>query len=112
MKTAELLANEGVSVRVLNMRTLSPVDEEAILSAARETQTLVTIEDHFLTGGLFTIVSEVLVKNRVTCEVVPIALENRWFKPALLNDVLEFEGFTGERLTQRVLTIVAASSER
>ncbi len=103
MKAAEVLESEGVSVRVLNMRTLSPVDEEAILAAARATQTLVTIEDHFLTGGLFTIVSEVLVRHRAVCEVVPIALEHRWFKPALLNDVLAYEGFTGNQLAKRIL---------
>lgn len=105
MKAADLLEQDGVSARVLNMRTLSPVDEEAILAAARDTQMIVTIEDHFLTGGLFTIVSEVLVKNQAMCTVQPIALENRWFKPALLNDVLEYEGFTGAKLAKRILQL-------
>lgn len=105
MKAADLLEQDGVSARVLNMRTLSPVDEEAILAAARDTQMIVTIEDHFLTGGLFTIVSEVLVKNQTMCTVQPIALENRWFKPALLNDVLEYEGFTGTKLAKRILQL-------
>jgi len=110
MKAAEILERDGLSVRVVNMRTLSPVDEEAILAAAEETQMIVTIEDHFLTGGLFTIVSEVLTKHRAMCEVHPIALENRWFKPALLNDVLKYEGFTGEQLAKRVLESVEAPS--
>ncbi len=110
MKAAELLEQEGIAARVLNMRTLSPVDEEAILAAARETQTVVTIEDHFLTGGLFTIVSEVLVKHQTMCSVHPIALENRWFKPALLKDVLEYEGFTGEKLAGRILQITKVGS--
>ncbi len=106
MNAAELLAQEGIEARVLNMRTLSPVDEEAILAAARDTQMLVTIEDHFLTGGLFTIVSEVLVKHQTMCSVYPVALENRWFKPALLNDVLEYEGFTGPQMTKRILNLI------
>ncbi len=107
MKAAEILENDGVSARVLNMRSLSPVDEAAILAAAREVQMIVTIEDHFLTGGLFTIVSEVLTKHRTMCDVYPIALDNRWFKPALLPDVLEYEGYTGAHLAKRVLQTVA-----
>ena len=106
MVSADLLVEEDISVRVLNMRSLSPVDEAAILAAAKGSHTLFTIEDHFLSGGLFTIVSEVLVRNRTMCDVHPIALENRWFKPALLHDVLAFEGFTGELLARRILHAV------
>ncbi|MER3523306.1 MAG: transketolase [Ignavibacteria bacterium] len=103
LKAAQLLEEDGVSARVISLRTLSPVDEEAILAAARETGFVVTVEDHFLTGGLFTIVSEVLTKHRTVCDVHPIALEQRWFKPALLEDVLTYERFTGAHLAQRVL---------
>ena len=85
-----------------------PVDEEAILRAARETNLLVTLEDHFLTGGLFSIVAETLLRHGETAEVLPFALEERWFRPALLNDVLRFEGFTGEQIAARILERVPA----
>lgn len=98
-----LLEDEGLSVRLLNLRMVKPIDEKAVLRAAHETQLLVTLEDHFLTGGLFSIISELLVRNRHTTDVLPIALEERWFKPALLNDVLAYEGFTGEQIAQRIL---------
>jgi transketolase len=96
------LEAEGLSVRLLNMRMLKPVDEAAILRAAAETSLLVTLEDHFLTGGLFSIVSETLVRNHVMAKVWPIALEDRWFKPALLQDVLEYEGFTGPQIADQI----------
>ena len=85
VKAAELLEAEDISVRLLNLRSLKPVDEPAILRAAAETELLVTIEDHFLTGGLYSILSELLTRSRIACDVFPIALENRWFKPALLS---------------------------
>ena len=85
------------------MRTLKPVDETAVLQAARETKLLVTIEDHFLTGGLFSIVSELLVRVGQTASVLPIALENRWFKPARLDDVLAYEGFTPPQLAEKIM---------
>lgn len=102
-QAAQALQAEGLSVRLLNMRTLKPVDGEAILHAARETKLLVTIEDHFLTGGLFSIVSETLVRAGQTAVVLPIALENRWFKPALLDDVLAYEGFTPPQLAEKIM---------
>ncbi len=102
-KAKEILEAAKRSVRVVNLRSLKPIDEKAILKAARETSLLVTVEDHFLIGGLFSIMSEIFVRNGVSRRVLPIALEERWFKPALLADVLVHEGFTGEQLAQKVL---------
>ncbi|HEX2982345.1 MAG TPA: transketolase C-terminal domain-containing protein, partial [Ignavibacteriales bacterium] len=94
---------KGLSVRLINLRTVKPIDEEAILKAARETKLIVTLEDHFLIGGLYSILGEIFLKNRIMVETLPIALENRWFRPALLKDVLEYEGFTGEKIAERIL---------
>ncbi|HXW68011.1 MAG TPA: transketolase C-terminal domain-containing protein [Dissulfurispiraceae bacterium] len=105
VKARELLQTEGKNVRLLNMRTVKPVDEEAIIASARQTSLLVTLEDHFITGGLYSIVCEVLISRGINCKVLPIALENRWFKPALLPFVLEYEGFNGEKIAEKILKI-------
>ncbi len=102
-----LLEAEGLSVRLVNVRMPKPVDEEAVLRAARETSLVVTLEDHFLTGGLFSIVAETLLRHGQTADVLPFALDERWFRPALLNDVLRFEGFTGEQIAARILERLA-----
>lgn len=101
LKAKEILEEQGISTRVLNMRTLKPIDEEALLEAT-ESRLLVTVEDHFLTGGLWSILAELLLKQRRTANVLPIALAGRWFKPALLPDVLHYEGFTGEQIAERI----------
>jgi transketolase len=98
-----LLEAEGVSVRLINVRMPKPIDEAAVLSAARETQLLVTLEDHFLTGGLYSIVAETLLRHGETADVLPFALDERWFKPALLPDVLRHEGFTADQIAARIL---------
>jgi transketolase len=103
LKAADLLEAEGKTVSVLNMRTLQPVDERAILRAATECSLVVTLEDHFETGGLYTIVSEVLVKYKIAADVFPISLGMNWFRPALLTDVLDYEGFSGEKIANRIL---------
>ncbi len=101
---ARRLREDGVSTRLINLRTVKPVDEAAIVAAARETELLVTIEDHFLTGGLHSIVAEVLLGYGITCRTLPIAFEERWFPPALLDDVLRVEGLRGDLLAQRICT--------
>jgi transketolase len=96
-----LLRAEGVRARLLNLRTLVPVDEAAILEAARACGVLVTVEDHQLVGGLYQLVTEILVRHRVSVPVVPLGLE-RFFRPGRLPDVLEREGFTAARLAARI----------
>jgi transketolase len=101
-EAAERLADAGIAVRLVNMRTLQPIDEKAILQATRETTLLVTVEDHFVVGGLATIVAEVAARNHVAVRLHPIALTGRWFTPALFADVLECEGFSAEQLARRI----------
>lgn len=105
---ARLLRARGVSVRLLNLRTLEPLDEAAILAAVCETRMLITVEDHFMRGGLFSALAELLAKHRLACEILPIAFAKRWFKPALLSEVLAHEGLTGEKIADRILTEYAA----
>lgn len=98
----EKLAAKGINARLINLRTLKPFDDEAVLRAVLETPLIVTIEDHFKKGGLYSILAEFLLKNKLTADVEAIALKNRWFKPALLNDVLENEGFSGSQIADRI----------
>jgi transketolase len=99
----EILKNEGLSVGLINMRSLKPVDEKAITEASKSSALIVTLEDHFLTGGLYSIVAEVLLKNQLTAKVLPFALNEKWFKPSLLPNVLEYEGFTGKQIAEKIL---------
>jgi len=103
MTAAKILSAEGLSTGVINMRSLKPADEQAIVTAAGNSRLLVTVEDHLLTGGLYSIVAETLLKHRTTADVVPFALRERWFRPALLPDVLQHEGFTGKQIAEQLL---------
>lgn len=100
---AEALEKSGVSTRLVNVRTVWPIDEAEVLAAARETRLVVTLEDHFVTGGLFSVVAERLSRLHVPARLHPIALEGRWFRPALLPDVLRVEGFTGPQIAARIV---------
>jgi transketolase len=62
MKAAETLATKGIDVTVANVHTLKPFDTQGVLSLARKHATLVTVEDHYTTGGLGSAVAEVLAE--------------------------------------------------
>ena len=62
-KVAEALARQGIEARVLSMHTLKPLDTESVLTAARETGALFTLEEHSIIGGLGSAVAEVLAEN-------------------------------------------------
>ncbi len=102
LEAVKILQAEGLSVGFINMRSLKPVDEQAILKAA-ESNLVVSVEDHFLTGGLYSIIAEVLLKHQASAKVLPLALNEKWFKPSLLPKVLEHEGFTGKQIAEKIL---------
>ena len=60
LSAALLLEKEGVSVRIINMSSIKPIDEKAIIKAAQETGKIVTVENHNIIGGLGSAVAEVL----------------------------------------------------
>ena len=62
---AEILRTRGVTVRVLDMHTVKPLDEAAVLAAASETGAIVTVEEHSIIGGLGGAVAEVLADHAV-----------------------------------------------
>ncbi|MBC7936587.1 MAG: transketolase [Rhizobacter sp.] len=99
----EILEQQGLSVGLINMRTLKPADEQAIIQSALNSRLLISIEDHLNSGGLYTIIAETLLRNRLSAHVFPLAIHERWFKPALLAEVLEFEGFTPEKIAEKIL---------
>jgi transketolase len=102
ISAADILISEGLSAGVINMRTIKPADTEAILRAARQSSLLVSVEDHLITGGLYTVICETLAQNQVQVDILPVAL-NKWFKPTLLPSVLEYEGYTGKALAAKAL---------
>lgn len=73
LDAAAILKEQGVNVRVLDMATIKPLDDEAVRKAANETGAIMTIEDHTILGGLGSAVAEVVVKNKpVPMELVGI----------------------------------------
>ncbi len=63
LQAIDELEKRGVSVRLVNIHTIKPLDEEIILKAAQQTQAILTVEEHSILGGLGSAVAEVLAEN-------------------------------------------------
>jgi transketolase len=78
MKAAELLAADGIAVRVIDLYSVKPIDRETVATAAKETGILIVAEDHWPEGGLGDAVLEALAEhpNGVTAKVVKLAVRS------------------------------------
>ena len=105
VQAAVLLANEGISARVLNMATVKPLDREAVLSAARETGAIVTAEEHQTTGGLGTAVA------RLLAETLPVPMTfvgvDRYGTSGKWDELLGYFNLTPERVAQAARDAIA-----
>ncbi len=63
VQAADVLGERGIKTRVISMHTVKPLDEEAVLAAARETQAVFTVEEHSIIGGLGGAVAELLLES-------------------------------------------------
>ncbi|WP_010681177.1 transketolase family protein [Acetivibrio cellulolyticus] len=63
LECAKELHEEGISVQVVNIHTIKPIDNKIILEAAEKTRAIITIEEHSIIGGLGSAVAEVLMEN-------------------------------------------------
>jgi len=66
LEAARTLINEGISVEVINIHTIKPLDEKAILNSVSKTKCIVTAEEHMLNGGLGDSIAQLLSRNNPT----------------------------------------------
>ena len=98
LEAADLLAESGISARVINMHTLTPADETTLLAAARETGAVVTAEEHYIHGGLGSIVAQVLGRSHpVPLEMV--ALQS-YSESGRAEELMEKAGLTPKAVKQ------------
>ncbi len=84
----ELHDTDKLSIRVINMHTIKPIDEEAILKAVQETRRVVTVEDHNIIGGLGSAVAEVIAKGGKACAFERLGIPDTFSPIGLHEDLM------------------------
>lgn len=97
IKASEELAKEGISVRVINVGTIKPLDGETILKAAQETKFIVTAEEHSVIGGLGSAVSEFLSEVHPT-KVKKVGIYDKFGQSGTADELLKRYELTAEKL--------------
>lgn len=99
LKAAEILEEEGVFARVIDIHTIKPLDEELILKAAKETGAVVTVEEASVIGGLGGAVSE-LLGSRYPVPVLRHGVNDEFGRSGKANEVLEYYGISPEKIAE------------
>ena len=109
LKAADLLAEEGISVRVIDMHTIKPLDQEILLAAARATGCIVTTEEANVVGGLGSAVSEYL-SSVCPVPVIRHGVEDEFGRSGAAQKVLEAYHLTAEGIAEKVRQAIAIKS--
>ena len=98
----KLLEEKGISVRLIDMHTLKPLDRELILSAAREIGKIVTVEEHFIAGGLGSAVSEICSQEHPV-KMKMIGIGDFYASNGPYEELLGLYGLQAEQISETII---------
>ncbi len=95
LKASEILSQEGISAKVVNMSTIKPIDKELIINCAKQTKAIVTAEEHSIIGGLGSSVSEVTSSE---CPVIveKVGIKDTFGESGTPNELMKKYGITSD----------------
>lgn len=106
LEAAELLAEEGISARVVNLSTVKPVDEHTVVRCAEETGAAITAEEHNICGGLGDAVGEVLLR-RCPIPMERVAVRDAFGRSGDPKELLEYFDLTPQAVVNAAKRAIA-----
>ncbi len=106
MKAAEILHKEGIEISVVDLFTVKPLDEEAVVNYARKTGAVVVAENHNRHGGLYSSVAQVLAE-RCPTPACCVAVEDEFGEVGPQDYLQERFGLTAEHVVSQVKAVLA-----
>ena len=103
LKAADLLAAEGIAVRVVDVHTIKPLDKDEVIAAAKECGLIVTAEEHSVIGGLGSAVAET-VCSEAPCQVVRIGVQDVFGQSGKPAELMACYGLTADAIAEAVKT--------
>nr|WP_026050929.1 transketolase family protein [Clostridium tunisiense] len=101
LEACNILAEEGIKARVINIHTIKPIDEELIGKAARETGIIITAEEHSIIGGLGSAVAEVVTSLHAV-PVIRVGIKDTFGESGKPAELLKAYGLTSEDIVKAV----------
>ena len=97
LKAQNILKEKGINVRVIDVHTIKPLDEEMILKCAKETKRLISIEDHSVFGGMGSAIAEVLTEKFPT-SLERMGVNDKFGKSGKAEELLKYFGIDTEAI--------------
>lgn len=101
LKAQKMLEKENIHVRVIDMHTIKPIDEELLIQCARETKKIITAEDHNIIGGLGSAVCEVLSQKYPT-QVIRMGIFDTFGQSGKWDELMKVYGITAKHIFEKV----------
>ncbi len=111
LEAAEIAKQNGISMRVLDMHTIKPIDEEAIMQAVMDTRRIITVEDHSVNGGLGSAVAEVIAKNGKAAALRRIGMQDEYAKVGYPDDLLHVYKMDADGILETMQELLKAEIE-
>ena len=105
LRAAVIAKRQGINVRVINMPTIKPLDEEILLTAARECRRIITVEEHSVIGGLGEAVCS-LLSEKMPCPVRRIGVQDQFGHSGPAAEVLRDYGLSAEAIANTIRELV------
>ena len=105
LDAANILEGKGIKARVIDMYSIKPLDEAAVVDAAKQTGRLLTVEDHSVLGGLGGAVAEV-VATQAPCLMSFCGIPDVFGRSGTWNDLLNFYRLTPEGIVDKALELL------
>ncbi|MFZ5569515.1 MAG: transketolase family protein [Thermodesulfobacteriota bacterium] len=106
-----LKQNDGLSVRVLNMHTIKPIDEQAIQEAIRETRRIITFEDHNIQGGLGSAVADIIAASGKGCAFEKVGIPDCFCIVGYPEDLYSHYQFDTDGIIKKVREVMGKDFE-
>jgi transketolase len=100
-EAVEILAKRGIAARLIDIHTIKPLDQELVLKAARDTGKIVTVEEHYTTGGLGGAVAELLARAHPT-QMRMIGVDDQFASNGPYEELLGLYGLLGPQIADTV----------
>ncbi len=105
MKAVEMLKNQGINARLINIHTIKPIDKDIIVKAAKETGHIITVEEHSVIGGLGSAVAEVL-SEEYPCKLTRMGVNDTFGQSGKPYELLDLYGLTDKHIVEKVKEIL------
>lgn len=106
LEAAKQLAGEGIDLMVINLHTVKPLDQEAVLAAARKTGRVITAEEHQAAGGMGSAVAECLAQNYPVPMRI-LGMQDGFGESGAPDELMKRYGFSSDAIYQAVKDFVA-----